>query len=132
MPWGRETPAARSRPPLHAQLRDQREPIVEQEKVREHGLRHAQQFSFDTDFTREDFTDKLYVTNPNPAHQIKARIEVIEPMGSEIFLYLSTGKHTFIARMDAREKADVNQELEMVLDLKKAHFFEIDSGNPIV
>ncbi|MBU0676914.1 MAG: sn-glycerol-3-phosphate ABC transporter ATP-binding protein UgpC [Verrucomicrobia bacterium] len=80
----------------------------------------------------EDVADALYVTNPNVKHQVKARVDVVEPMGAEIFLYLDTGKHTFIARIDAHDSAHVNQELTMVLDMKKSHFFDCDTGKTIV
>jgi len=80
----------------------------------------------------EDLQDVLYVTNPNPDHQIKARVEVVEPMGSEVYLYLNTGKHTFIARVDVHDTADVNQELTMVLDMKKAHFFDVQTQELVV
>ncbi len=80
----------------------------------------------------EDIADVLYVTNPNPDHQMTAKIEVLEPMGSEIYLYLTTGKHTFIARVGASENADVNQDLNLVFDMKKSHFFDHDSGETIV
>jgi len=80
----------------------------------------------------EDIQDVLYATNPNPKHQLKARVEVLEPMGAEVFLYLNTGKHTFIARVDVHGNADVNQELTLVLDMKKTHFFDSESGETIV
>jgi multiple sugar transport system ATP-binding protein len=80
----------------------------------------------------ENITDALFVSNPNPDHQLKARVEVVEPMGSEVYLYLRTGDHSFIARVDAHDKAQVNQEMTMVLDMKRAHFFDTDSGEAIV
>jgi multiple sugar transport system ATP-binding protein len=80
----------------------------------------------------EDVQDVLYVTNPNPEHQLKARVEVVEPMGAEVYIYLNTGKHTFIARVDVRDNADVNQQLTMALNMKKAHFFDPKSGETIV
>jgi len=80
----------------------------------------------------EDVADALFVTNPNPQQMIKARVDVVEPMGSEVYLYMDTGKHTFTARVDAHDTADVNQELNMVLDMKKAHFFNAESGMTIV
>ncbi len=80
----------------------------------------------------EDVQDALFVANPNPDHKVKARVEVVEPMGAEVYLYLNTGKHAFIARVDVRDTADVNQELTMVLDMKKAHFFDPQNGQTIV
>ncbi len=79
----------------------------------------------------EDMANALYVTNPNPDHTIRAKVEVLEPMGAEVFIYLNTGKNSFIARVDAHDKAAVNQELSMVLDMTKTHFFEVATGNTI-
>jgi multiple sugar transport system ATP-binding protein len=80
----------------------------------------------------EDVVDVLYATNPNPEHQIKARVEVVEPMGAEIFVYLSTGRHNFIARLGPQANVDVNQELAVVLNMKKAHFFDPANGATLV
>lgn len=80
----------------------------------------------------ENMTDALFVSQPNTEHQINAHVEVVEPMGSEVYIYLRTGDHSFIARMDAHEKAQVGQQLTLVLDMKKAHFFDSESGEVIV
>jgi len=80
----------------------------------------------------EDLADALFVTNANPQHQFKAKVEVSEPMGAEVFLYLSTGKHSFIARVDSRVNAQVGNELTMGAKMEKAHFFDVDSQNLII
>ncbi|HEY8241267.1 MAG TPA: sn-glycerol-3-phosphate ABC transporter ATP-binding protein UgpC [Kiritimatiellia bacterium] len=80
----------------------------------------------------EDVCDVLYATNPNPDHQVKARVEVVEPMGAEVFIYLNTGKHSFIARLGPQANVDVNQDVTVVLNMKKAHFFDPASGATIV
>jgi multiple sugar transport system ATP-binding protein len=76
----------------------------------------------------EDVADTIFVSNPNPEHTIKARVEVVEPMGAETYLYLNTGLHAFIARVNARGNVDVNQELSVVFTQKKAHYFDKASG----
>jgi ABC-type sugar transport system ATPase subunit len=53
-------------------------------------------------------------------------------MGSEVYLYLNTGRHTFIARVDVCDTADVNQQLALVVDVKKVHFFDPASGETII
>ena len=45
-------------------------------------------------------------------------------MGSEVYLYLNTGKHTFIARVSAHDRPKVNQEMDVVFDMSKVHFFD--------
>jgi multiple sugar transport system ATP-binding protein len=76
----------------------------------------------------EDIADALFVTHPNPDHQIKARVEVVEPMGAEVYIYLNTGKHSFVARMSTAEQAEVNQQLTLVFNMKKVHFFDVATG----
>lgn len=80
----------------------------------------------------EDIVDALYATDANPGHQIKARVEVVEPMGAEIFIYLNTGHNAFIARVDAHEKIEVGQESAMAVNMKKSHFFDCDTGGAVV
>jgi multiple sugar transport system ATP-binding protein len=79
----------------------------------------------------EDIADTLFVTQPDPTHQFKARVEVIEPMGAEIYLYLSAGKHSFTARVGASQSATPNQELTLVMNMKKAHFFDAVNGDAL-
>ncbi len=80
----------------------------------------------------EDVSDALYVTNPDPDQSLTARVEVVEPMGAEVYLYLDTGKHSFIARVDVHGNADVNQQLKLVFHMKKSHFFDKKTGETIV
>ena len=76
----------------------------------------------------EDISDALFVAQSNPDHQVKAKVEVIEPMGAEIYLYLKAGRHSFVARVGASLSAEVNQQLTMVMGMKKAHFFDAATG----
>ncbi len=80
----------------------------------------------------EDIYDKLFVGDAAPEHTITTTVEVIEPMGSEIYLYLSTGSQTFIARVDAHDKAQVNQKLDVVFNMSKVHFFDPNTEEVIV
>ncbi len=80
----------------------------------------------------EDIYDKLFVSQPVSENIVRVNCEVVEPMGSEVYLYLNTGKHTFIARVGAHNKPQVNQEIDMVFDMSKVHFFDKDSEKTIV
>ena len=67
-----------------------------------------------------------------PENVVKANCEVYEPMGSEVYLYLNTGKHTFVARVGAHNRPKVNQEMDLVFDMSKVHFFDKDSEETII
>jgi multiple sugar transport system ATP-binding protein len=72
----------------------------------------------------EDIHDKLFVSQAPPENVVRVNCEVFEPMGSEVYLYLNTGKHTFIARVSAHDRPKVNQEMDVVFDMSKVHFFD--------
>ncbi len=80
----------------------------------------------------EDIYDKLFVSEAPPENTVRATCEVIEPMGSEVYLYLNTGKHTFIARVGAHDRPQVNQDMDLVFDMSKVHFFDKDTENSII
>ncbi len=80
----------------------------------------------------EDVYDKLFVSEAPPENVVKVNCEVYEPMGSEVYLYLNTGKHTFIARVGAHNRPKVNQEMDLVFDMSKVHFFDKDSEETII
>jgi len=80
----------------------------------------------------EDIYDKLFVSEAPPENIVRVNCEVYEPMGSEVYLYLNTGKHTFIARVGAHDKPKVNQDMDLVFDMSKVHFFDIDTEKTIV
>jgi len=56
--------------------------------------------------------------------QFRARVDVTEPLGAEIYLYLLAGEKPLIARVDPRTRADVGDEIEMVMDMSKMHIFD--------
>ncbi|MCB4791877.1 MAG: sn-glycerol-3-phosphate ABC transporter ATP-binding protein UgpC [Elusimicrobia bacterium] len=81
----------------------------------------------------EDIYDKLFYTmGPKEGNSFGSTVEVVEPLGSEIYLHLNTGKNTLIAKVDSHNKAKPNQVMELVVNLKKIHLFEIESGNTII
>jgi len=83
-------------------------------------------------FRPEDIKDSASVPDGNPAHQFAAKVEVVEPMGSEIYLYMNTGANPFTARVDAHDPVKENQNLRMTVDMQKAHFFDKESGATLV
>jgi len=76
----------------------------------------------------EDIHDKRYVSNGlSKQPSAHSTVEVVEPMGSEILLYLSTGKNTLVARVEPNNEATVNQDIEIVFNPSKIHLFEKES-----
>ncbi|MCI0493736.1 sn-glycerol-3-phosphate ABC transporter ATP-binding protein UgpC [candidate division KSB1 bacterium] len=61
----------------------------------------------------------------------ESAVEVVEPLGNEIFIYLSTGLNSFIARVAARTAPKVGQVLNVKFDMNKVHFFDLNTENSI-
>ncbi len=80
----------------------------------------------------EDIYDKLFISEAPPENIVRVNCEVVEPMGSEVYLHLNTGNHTFIARVGAHDQPKVNQDLEVVFDMSKVHFFDKHTEETIV
>ena len=68
----------------------------------------------------------------DPGATIAATVEVVEPMGAEIILYLNTGAHSFIARVNPHDKAEVGQKVSATFDMRKCHFFDQATEQTIV
>ena len=58
----------------------------------------------------------------------KVKIEVVEPMGNEIFMYFTTGGGSqYVSRIGASEVPKAGSRLEIAFALSNAHFFTNDS-----
>lgn len=80
----------------------------------------------------EDIYDKLFASEAFPENTVRATCEVVEPMGSEVYLYLNSGKHTFVARGGAHDRPAVNRDMDLVFDMSKVHFFDKDTEETII
>ena len=80
----------------------------------------------------EDIYDKLFAPEASPENTVRATCEVVEPLGSEVYLYLSTGRHHFIARAGAHDRPDVNRDMDLVFDMNKVHFFDPKTEETII
>ena len=76
--------------------------------------------------------DKLFASEASPENTVRATCEVVEPLGSEVYLYLSSGKHNFIARVGAHDRPDVNRDMDLVFDMSKVHFFDSKTEETII
>ncbi|MFP4198213.1 MAG: ABC transporter ATP-binding protein [Halanaerobium sp.] len=60
-------------------------------------------------------------------NSFEADVEVVEPMGSEIYLYLAEEGHSLIARVEAESTAEVGDTIKLGLDLRKTHIFDAET-----
>ncbi len=72
----------------------------------------------------EDIHAPDYLPDLDHSHSLETEVDVIEPMGNEIFLYVKAAGTELAARVDPRQKASVGGTLPLVLDMEQVHFFD--------
>ncbi|MCJ7668314.1 MAG: ABC transporter ATP-binding protein [Anaerolineae bacterium] len=72
----------------------------------------------------EDIHDPEFCPPNIRAGRVKAKVDVTELMGNEVFLYLLTDSKSFIARVDPRTRARVGDEVEARLNMDNIRLFD--------
>jgi multiple sugar transport system ATP-binding protein len=80
----------------------------------------------------EDIHDSRFVPVDVSAAPLVARVDVIEPMGSERYLYLVVEGQDFVARVDPRSAAAVGSDLEMAFNMDNMHVFDAQTEEAIL
>jgi len=60
--------------------------------------------------------------------RISAVVSVVEQLGDEQLVHLTSGADEFIAKTDAHDRAEVGMDVEVAFEPEKIHLFEEDSG----
>ena len=61
-----------------------------------------------------------------PGTVASARVDLIEPLGSETLLNMTSGKHRFIGKTLPLSKISLHEEIEIFIDMDEMHIFEKD------
>ncbi|MFZ4848434.1 MAG: ABC transporter ATP-binding protein [Caldilinea sp.] len=73
----------------------------------------------------EDIHAKPYVPPGILESDMQAKVDVVEMMGNEIFLYLVTrDQKQFIARVDPRVRSQIGDEIQLAVNMANAHIFD--------
>lgn len=65
------------------------------------------------------------------AQPVDAVIDVTELMGNEIFVYLKSGEHNYVARVDPRSRYQIDDRVQMVFNMDNMHIFDRDTEETI-
>ncbi|HLN13072.1 MAG TPA: TOBE domain-containing protein, partial [bacterium] len=80
----------------------------------------------------EDIHDSAFHQSIVNGSVFKATVDVHEPLGSDIILYLTAGKHSLVARVDARSQARMGQTTEVMMDTAKMHLFNAETHEAVL
>lgn len=65
------------------------------------------------------------------ANTIKAKVDVLEPLGHEYVAYLNIGSHNFIATIDTGTKIKEGETADFVINLDEIHVFDAETEEAI-
>jgi multiple sugar transport system ATP-binding protein len=76
--------------------------------------------------------DVTVVAGPEAAPATaSAKLDLVESLGNETFIYASAGKHDVTARVSPLKLPPIGSKITLAFDLEKAHFFDGQSGERI-
>jgi multiple sugar transport system ATP-binding protein len=82
-------------------------------------------------FRPEDLIDEN-ISKDKAGRVMKAKVEVIEPLGSEIYLYLSAGPDNFVARVPHQYQTTIGATVGFAVDTSKSHLFDMETEAAIL
>jgi multiple sugar transport system ATP-binding protein len=62
---------------------------------------------------------------------VASRVNVVEPLGDDMIVYLNAGGRDFIAKLDSHVRLQVDDVPEMIFDIETAHIFDPESGENV-
>ena len=77
----------------------------------------------------EDLYDRLFYNYPIlEGSSVNTVVDVVEPMGSEIYIYVKAGTVDLVVRVPAYVKAAAGKKMELVFNLERMHLFDRATG----
>ncbi|HZV35258.1 MAG TPA: sn-glycerol-3-phosphate ABC transporter ATP-binding protein UgpC [Verrucomicrobiae bacterium] len=72
----------------------------------------------------EHITENAGAKNGESRQTLEAVAEVIEPLGSETYLYAASAGNSFVARVAGEHRLHIGQDISLAFDMSRAHFFD--------
>ncbi len=65
------------------------------------------------------------------AQPVETKVDITELMGNEIILFLKSGKHDFVARVDPRTRTTIGEPMQVVFNMDNMHIFDRETEKAI-
>ena len=80
----------------------------------------------------ESIADKDFVNEASEEDTITVDVDLTELLGSEVYLHVTAGAHSFAARVDSHTKAKDGNKHQLVFNTKKIHLFDKQTEKSIL
>jgi multiple sugar transport system ATP-binding protein len=75
----------------------------------------------------EDIKDPNFAPPGIFGQPVAGKVDVTELMGNEIQLYVITGEHNFVARVDPRTTYRMGDSVQLIFNMNNMHIFDPDT-----
>ena len=81
----------------------------------------------------EDIYDKQLegLVKPAPGNTVPVDVDVIEPLGNDVEMYLKAGDISLIAMIDSASQAKIGDRMDVIFDMEKSHLFDTDTEDAL-
>jgi multiple sugar transport system ATP-binding protein len=80
----------------------------------------------------EDIFERRFYDGPLDGNKATARVEFLEPLGSEVLATCSLAGREFVVRLSPRTEARSDEPLDLVFDMGRVKLFDPAAGGTIV
>jgi multiple sugar transport system ATP-binding protein len=79
----------------------------------------------------EDILNPEFAPPGIVAQPVETQVDITELMGNEIILFLKSGKHDYVARVDPRTRAKIGETMQVVFNMDNMHIFDRETEQAI-
>ena len=79
----------------------------------------------------EHVQDRMYCIDPVSDNCFMAHVDFVEPMGSEMILYLGMGETSLVAKVNPKTSARKDSDIGVHIDMDRVHIFDKETGRII-
>jgi multiple sugar transport system ATP-binding protein len=81
----------------------------------------------------EDIYDRNLegLVKPTPGNTVTVGVDVMEPLGDDVEMHLTSGEHSLVAKLDSKTRAKVGENLEVIFDMERSHLFNPESESAV-
>jgi multiple sugar transport system ATP-binding protein len=76
--------------------------------------------------------DLSKASSPTEGETFKAQVEIIEPIGNEIYLDVKAGRDSLIASVDPKTKVNLHEEILLQANLENIHLFNVEDEKTLL
>jgi multiple sugar transport system ATP-binding protein len=81
----------------------------------------------------EDIYDRNLegLVKPTDGNTVQVGVDVMEPLGDDVEMHVTSGEHALVAKLDSKTRAKVGESLDVIFDMERSHLFDPESESAV-